>query len=351
MTGPVPVAELAALLPLSLAAGLDLYLSLAFLGIATRLGWPPPPGGLAALDAEGITAVAGLLYLCEVWIDRHPPVALFWSIVHSVVRPVAAGLLAVLLLQGAGTEWKAAGVLLASVLALAAHGIRVGWDVTFWLAGSPRRTRALASLASDVAALALLALLVDRPGAAGFLGLALVTLGALVARSWARAGVFAHRLVWARTWGVFSPPGWRGPEAFPAWLRRALPAGILGPGGPRGTPAGALGIPGTRSFLDGWLVVGGDAPLFVDRGGRPPVVLDPGIREGVRVVGGVLYHRVELQAPEASPILLYVAQDGPTPEGLMAEFQVGLGDTAMDPTNDDGGAADGRVANHAAVDL
>ena len=46
------------LLPLSLAAGVDLYLTLLFLGLSARLGWAPPPGELSDLAVPAVLGMA-----------------------------------------------------------------------------------------------------------------------------------------------------------------------------------------------------------------------------------------------------------------------------------------------------
>jgi hypothetical protein len=67
LAGPLPpLAQVAALLPLALAAGLDLPLTLLLVGSALSLGFQSaPPGELSQLAIPQVLVMAGLLWIVE----------------------------------------------------------------------------------------------------------------------------------------------------------------------------------------------------------------------------------------------------------------------------------------------
>ena len=116
MTPAPPLEQLAALLPLALAAGVDLPLTLLLLGGALSLGFQiPPPGELAV---PNVLVMAGVLWMLEFWAERRPVSALGWNLAQGLVRPFAGALLALLLVPDAGIGWRALAALVAGGLAL-----------------------------------------------------------------------------------------------------------------------------------------------------------------------------------------------------------------------------------------
>ena len=88
--------------PLALAAGVDLYLTLLFIGAAPTMGlWEAPlPGALSDLDSPGVLIMVGTFYVLEFAAERFPPAALLWNAFHAIIRPVSGTLLALLILDG-----------------------------------------------------------------------------------------------------------------------------------------------------------------------------------------------------------------------------------------------------------
>ena len=318
-------ALVAAALPLALAAGLDLYLTVAVLGGALRLGWErPPPGGLADLAAPWIVGMAAVLWLVELWVERSPAAGLVWNVVHGVVRPLAGALLAILLLQGMPLAWVAPVAVAAGVVALLAHAARTGWSVLLWVTRQERPPRLLISAAEDALVLALVALLLDRPDAAGALGAMVLAAAVGWAGDHMRAFRFAVRLVWARTWGSLAPRRWRGPDSFPRWVNRTLDDDRVAPGGGlRGSKAAAVALPPVGTYRSGWVVVRGGPPLFLYRvGGRVRSVELGGMRT-VDIHRTLFFNRVELAGADGRAGALLFPMDGPRVEGLQAEFAPG----------------------------
>jgi hypothetical protein len=298
----------------------DRYLTLLFRGAAGGLGWETPgPGELAGVAVPGVLAAAAVFYLVERWMERRPARSLFWNAAHTIVRPVAGVLLALMALHDLPAASKLAGAAAAGAVTLGAHVTRSGWGVLLTLVPGISRVRVLVSVAEDVGVLALLSLLLDAPGAAialaGFVGL----VGLVSGRSATAAFTFALGLLADTGRSLLDGRQWKGPEHFPRWIRRALADPSVAPGGAlRGSPAAAVNVPGLGLFRGGWVIVRGGSPLFLTRGMLRPHVLDLGAAHAERVSAYPLHTRVDLRTGERAA--LYFGFGGPDPEDLRAEF-------------------------------
>ena len=106
----------------SFAAGLNLYATLASLGLMAHAGWVDLPAGLHLLSSWWVIAAAGALFAVEFFADKVPAFDLVWNALHTFVRvPVAA-----LMAYGAAAQLSPEKQLLATLaggaIALAAHG-------------------------------------------------------------------------------------------------------------------------------------------------------------------------------------------------------------------------------------
>ena len=157
--------EILVLPPLAIAAGLDLYLTLLFLGAMPTTTWwsEPLPGALGDLDSIGVMVMVGGFYLLEFAAERFPTATLVWNGFHAVIRPVSGALLALLLLDGQPPLVVASGAILAGALASAAHSIRSGASILRWLGSAAAPRPLLTSLVEDVVVLGLVALVIDQP--------------------------------------------------------------------------------------------------------------------------------------------------------------------------------------------
>jgi hypothetical protein len=109
------------------AAGISPYATVALLGLARRMEWVGPlPGGLDVVASPWVLGIAALLYAVEFTATLVPWVASAWETVHSLVRPPAAALLAVLTAwQGDPSVAVVAGVL-GGGLGLVTHTTKLG---------------------------------------------------------------------------------------------------------------------------------------------------------------------------------------------------------------------------------
>lgn len=311
------------LLPLALAAGVDLYLTLLFLGAAPTIGlWDSPlPGALGDLDPPAVLIMMGTLYVMEFAAERAPGPALLWNGFHAIIRPVSGALLALLLFDGQPLPVLAGAALLGGGIASLAHGVRTGGACLRWLGAASSPSILLMSLAEDVAVIGLASLTLDRPVIAAGISALLVLLAAPFVPSLLRAFGFSVRLVIGRVFLSFGFRRWHGTEELPQWVVDACEGDEnVGPGGAvRGSPVGGWSLPDAPHFAVGWIVVHGAGPVFVRRlnGGAQSVDLtDVSL---VDVEETRFFRRVELKSGSARHVL-YFGRGGPSVESLRVEF-------------------------------
>lgn len=107
------IATLGHALGFSLAAGVNLYATVAILGLASRFGWVDLPERFAMFDNNVVIAVAAALYIVEFFADKIPWVDSAWDAVHTAIRPVGGALIAVASLGEAGQGVPMSEVLMA----------------------------------------------------------------------------------------------------------------------------------------------------------------------------------------------------------------------------------------------
>lgn len=89
-----PARLTALLVAVSFAAGLNLYITVAALGLLARFHVLQLPPGLSALDHTWVIALAIALAVVEAVADKVPYFDLVWNAVHTFIRVPAAALMA-----------------------------------------------------------------------------------------------------------------------------------------------------------------------------------------------------------------------------------------------------------------
>jgi Domain of unknown function (DUF4126) len=119
-----PLESLGLVLGAGFSSGLNLYATVATLGLLQRFGVIHLPAPLAVLSHPLVLGIAIGLYLLEFFADKVPYVDTVWDVVHTFIRPPAAALLAFGALGSAAPEWRWAAALLAGAVALTSHGTK-----------------------------------------------------------------------------------------------------------------------------------------------------------------------------------------------------------------------------------
>ena len=174
----------------SLAAGVNLYATVAILGLASRFGWVDLPERFAVFDSDVVIAVALVLYVVEFVADKIPWVDSAWDALHTLIRPVGGAFVAVASLGEATPMTASLMALLGGAVAAGAHLTKAGTRAAVNTSPEPVSNWAL-SLGEDVFVVGLGILTLSYPAAAlGVAGilvlLILLFLGSISRAAWRR---------------------------------------------------------------------------------------------------------------------------------------------------------------------
>lgn len=107
---------------ISFAAGLNVYATVATLGLLARAGVIPLPPALHSLTSWPVIACSLALFLLEFFADKVPVFDLLWNALHTFIRVPVAALLAYAATNQLSPEMQLLATLLGGAIALAAHG-------------------------------------------------------------------------------------------------------------------------------------------------------------------------------------------------------------------------------------
>lgn len=119
-----PLQTLGLALGAGFSSGLNLYATIATLGLLQRYGIIHLPASLQVLSHPWVLGIACALYAIEFLADKIPYVDTIWDAVHTLIRPPAAALLAYGATVAAPAEWRWGAALLAGGVALTSHGTK-----------------------------------------------------------------------------------------------------------------------------------------------------------------------------------------------------------------------------------
>lgn len=257
--------HLLVVLPLSIAAGLDLYLTLLAAGTGMILFGGDPVPELSTWVSLPLTLGLVALYLAELMAELRPVSALFWHNLQLLFRPLGAALLAFHLLRGEAAVFMVMGAAMAGTVAAFCHVLFWGLLLVAHLTTRPRRALLALTLLADVAAIAFVVLASFRvePGVAAA-GLLLLC-GLAFGHHLHGATRFGLALLADRVWGIVSPTGWKPGSDLPSWVGELSRESVQESA--RGARAGTVGVPGIGRFRAGWILQGNQYLLFGFRAG------------------------------------------------------------------------------------
>jgi hypothetical protein len=119
-----PLHTLGLILGAGFSSGLNLYATVATLGLLERFHLIHLPDSLRVISNPFVLSIAICLYVVEFLADKVPYFDTVWDIVHTFIRPPAAALLAYGASGGISPSWRWAAALLAGGIALTAHGTK-----------------------------------------------------------------------------------------------------------------------------------------------------------------------------------------------------------------------------------
>ena len=105
-------------------SGINLYATVAVLGLLQRLGGTHLPGGLDALDNWWIIGVASFLYIVEFFADKIPYLDSVWDVIHTFIRVPAGAVVAYAATNQTDQTVNIVATLFGGGLALSSHGTK-----------------------------------------------------------------------------------------------------------------------------------------------------------------------------------------------------------------------------------
>jgi len=172
----VLLVKLAGVLGLSLTSGINLYATVAVVGLVSRFDLVDGlPAEFQAFDNDFVIGLALLLYACEFLADKIPAFDSFWDSVHTVIRPFGAALIAVTVVGDAEPVLEICAGLLGAGLGLATHTAKAGTRLIANTSPEPFSNVAL-SVGEDVAVAGITVLVLSHPYLSLAVSLAVIAL-------------------------------------------------------------------------------------------------------------------------------------------------------------------------------
>ena len=150
------------LLGSSWASGINLYLSVAGLGIAQRMGWIDLPGNMDIISNPVIIGTAIVLFVIEFVADKIPYVDSTWDSIHTFIRPLSSAFLGYSAMSEAGPIIQFLITLLTGSVALDSHLTKATTRLAINASPEPF-TNSIASLVEDASVIGTLFLIMNKP--------------------------------------------------------------------------------------------------------------------------------------------------------------------------------------------
>jgi hypothetical protein len=192
------IATLGRTLGFSFAAGVNLYATVAILGLAARYDWVTLPPQFSVFDNDVIIATAIVMYVVEFVADKVPWFDTLWDGLHTLIRPLGGAVIAVATLGEASPAMQGLIALLGGSVAASSHFTKAGTRVAANASPEPF-TNWILSLVEDIFVVALGFVTLHYPLVALAVSVALMALMLIFA-------VAIVRAVRRRFFGAGPPP-------------------------------------------------------------------------------------------------------------------------------------------------
>jgi Domain of unknown function (DUF4126) len=173
-------------IPFAFASGINLYATVAVLGLCSRFHIVALPDQFKAFEHPLIISVALAMYVVEFVADKVPWFDSLWDTIHTVVRPIGGALVAVTALGDASAGAQAVAALLGGSVAMTTHLGKAGTRAVANTSPEPFSNWAL-SLGEDAIAIGLTYFAIQHPllalAIAVFLLVAIVACATVLLRS------------------------------------------------------------------------------------------------------------------------------------------------------------------------
>lgn len=180
----------------SFAAGLNVYATVATLGLLARAKAVALPPGLEILGSWPVIAIAGAMFVIEFFADKVPAFDLVWNSLHTFVRVPVAALLAYRATAHLSPEAQVLSAVIGGAIAMASHSGKTAARAAVTPSPEPVSNIAL-STGEDVVAIGLTWFATAHPFLAAALAVLLLALLVIIAR-WLWRGMRRALARWRR---------------------------------------------------------------------------------------------------------------------------------------------------------
>ena len=154
--------SLGVLLGGSWASGVNLYMTVAGLGIAHRMHWITLPGKLDSLSNLLVISIAAIMYLVEFVADKIPYVDSAWDTVHTFIRPLGGAALGYMAMANMGPAAQIPVALLTGTVAMDSHLTKATTRAAINTSPEPV-TNSIASVTEDASVFGVMYLIIKHP--------------------------------------------------------------------------------------------------------------------------------------------------------------------------------------------
>ncbi len=179
---PLSLDQLVALMiAVSFAAGLNVYATVATLGLLGHTRWLVLPASLHLLTDWRVIAAALVLFAVDVFADKIPGFDVFWNALHTFIRVPVAALMAFQAAANLSPGQQLVATLAGGLIALIAHGGKTAARVAVTPSPEPFSNIAL-SLCGDALAVFLTWLSTWKPYVAAGIAVVLLVIALVMVR-------------------------------------------------------------------------------------------------------------------------------------------------------------------------
>ncbi len=146
----------------SWASGINLYMSMAGLGIANRMEWIKLPENLDILSNPVVIIVSLTLFGIEFVADKVPYIDSLWDSVHTFIRPLATSALGYTAMADSGMMIQVLIAFMTGTISLESHLTKATTRAVINASPEPV-TNSIASVTEDVAVAGTLYLIICHP--------------------------------------------------------------------------------------------------------------------------------------------------------------------------------------------
>jgi hypothetical protein len=157
------------------AAGLNVYATVATLGLLARAGFLVLPGSLDIVTNWWVIGAGGVMFVIEFFADKIPVFDLLWNALQTVIRVPAGAILAYAASTDLGLGWQLVAATGGGAVSFVAHGWKTNARAAANTSPEPVSNLVL-SLTEDAVAIFLVWFATQHPYIAAAIVLVLITL-------------------------------------------------------------------------------------------------------------------------------------------------------------------------------